>query len=107
MDLDDAQTSSQVTGSVDLVLGDGVDNAGIRQAMRSSPVVLDAAAREWFAEKGYDPVYGARPLRRLLQKQVENALARGIISGQIREGSTVQFSIDGDQPVWTEVVDAE
>jgi ATP-dependent Clp protease ATP-binding subunit ClpB len=71
---------------------------------RKIEIVLDDSARRWFAEKGYDPVYGARPLRRLLQKQVENALARGIISGRIREGSLVQFSIENDQPVWTEII---
>jgi ATP-dependent Clp protease ATP-binding subunit ClpB len=71
---------------------------------RKITIVLDEAARHWFAEKGYDPVYGARPLRRLLQKQIENALARGIISGDIREGSTVQFGISNDQPVWSELV---
>jgi ATP-dependent Clp protease ATP-binding subunit ClpB len=71
---------------------------------RKITIVLDDAARHWFAEKGYDPVYGARPLRRLLQKQIENALARGIISGDIREGSTVQFGIADDQPVWSELV---
>ncbi|NDV62471.1 ATP-dependent chaperone ClpB [Puniceicoccales bacterium CK1056] len=70
---------------------------------RKIEICLDEKARHWFAEKGYDPVYGARPLRRLLQKRVENALARGIISGEIREGSLVQFSIEEDQPVWAEI----
>lgn len=73
---------------------------------RKIEVQLDEGARTWFAEKGYDPVYGARPLRRLLQRQIENALARGIISGAIREGSLVCFSIDEDQPQWTVVEDA-
>ena len=70
---------------------------------RKIEIILDEKARHWFAEKGYDPIYGARPLKRLVQKQIENALARGIISGEIREGSTVQFSIEDDQPVWTEI----
>jgi ATP-dependent Clp protease ATP-binding subunit ClpB len=70
---------------------------------RKIEIVLDEAARHWFAEKGYDPVYGARPLKRLLQKQIENALARGIISGKIREGSTIRFSIAEDKPAWAEI----
>ncbi len=86
---------------IDILLADL--NARLKE--RKIEIVFDPAARRWFAEKGYDPVYGARPLKRLLQKQVENALARGIISGAIREGSTVQFSIENDQPVWTEIVD--
>jgi len=71
-----------------------------RLADRKIVIELDEAACRWFAEKGYDPVYGARPLRRLLQKQIENALARGIIEGRIREGALVRFTIDGGQPVW-------
>ena len=71
---------------------------------RKIGISLDEKARDWFAEKGYDPVYGARPLKRLLQKHIENALARGIISGEIREGSLVQFSIENGQPVWGEVL---
>jgi ATP-dependent Clp protease ATP-binding subunit ClpB len=68
---------------------------------RKIEIRLDEATARWFAEKGYDPVYGARPLKRLLQKEVENALARGIISGDIAEGSTVRFHLDeGGHPAW-------
>ena len=54
---------------------------------------LDKKAREWAAEKGYDPVFGARPLKRYLQRQIETRLARGLISGQIAPGSTATFSV--------------
>ena len=68
---------------------------------RKITIALDEAATDWFAEKGYDPVYGARPLKRLIQKEIENALARGIISGAIGEDSTVRFSLDeGGRPAW-------
>lgn len=68
---------------------------------RKIEIVLDEAAATWFAEKGYDPVYGARPLKRLIQKEIENALARGIISGDIGEDSTIRFTLDeGGQPTW-------
>ncbi|HVU38937.1 MAG TPA: hypothetical protein VHC95_11430, partial [Opitutales bacterium] len=43
---------------------------------------------------GYDPVFGARPLRRFLQKQVETRLARALIAGEVREGQDVRFSVD-------------
>ncbi len=92
-------TMDNITRIVNLLLRDLND----RLKDRKIEVVLDDDALRWFAEKGYDPVFGARPLRRLLQREVENALARGIISGQIREGSTVQFSVQQDHPVWTEL----
>ncbi|MGM0598878.1 MAG: ATP-dependent chaperone ClpB [Candidatus Rifleibacteriota bacterium] len=59
---------------------------------------LDQEAREWLVERGYSPVYGARPLKRLLQKEIETLLARGLIAGKIQEGSTVKITIVNDQP---------
>ncbi len=85
------------------IIGLLLEDLNRRLKDRKIEVGLDESARQWFAEKGYDPIYGARPLRRLLQKQIENALARGIISGEIREGSFVQFSVEADKPVWTEI----
>jgi ATP-dependent Clp protease ATP-binding subunit ClpB len=48
-------------------------------------------------EKGYDPTYGARPLKRFLQKQVETQLARALIAGEIEDGSQIIFSVKDDQ----------
>ncbi len=59
-------------------------------------IEFEEAARAWIGEKGYDPVYGARTLKRFLQKQVETRLARGILSGDVAEQSTVRFTLDGD-----------
>jgi ATP-dependent Clp protease ATP-binding subunit ClpB len=50
---------------------------------------LDPTARDWLAQKGYDPAYGARPLKRVIQKNVQDPLAELILSGQIRDGDTV------------------
>lgn len=61
---------------------------------RKIRIELDAAALKWVAEKGYDPVYGARPLKRFLQKQVENPLARGIIDGSVQDGSEINFRLN-------------
>ena len=47
------------------------------------------AAREWLALTGFDPAYGARPLRRLVQREIGNRLARGILAGTINDGDTV------------------
>ncbi len=68
-----------------------------RLADRRIEVELDEHARRWVGEKGYDPVYGARPLKRFLQKQVENKLARGLIGGEIAEGCKVRFEVENDQ----------
>jgi ATP-dependent Clp protease ATP-binding subunit ClpB len=50
---------------------------------------LDPEARDWLADKGYDPAYGARPLKRVIQKNVQDPLAELILSGEIRDGETV------------------
>ncbi|MFL6100558.1 MAG: hypothetical protein ACJ71T_11450, partial [Actinomycetales bacterium] len=55
---------------------------------------VSAAAREWLAMTGYDPTYGARPLRRLVQTQIGDRLARAILSGEVHDGQTVQIDLD-------------
>jgi len=57
--------------------------------------VAPEAERE-LAGRGYDPVYGARPLKRVIQKEIQNALARRILTGAVREGDTVRVDFDGD-----------
>ncbi|MGX9988527.1 ATP-dependent chaperone ClpB [Rhizobium sp. Z1P35] len=56
---------------------------------RKIVIDLDEEARHWLANKGYDPVYGARPLKRVIQKFVQDPLAEQILSGQVPDGSTV------------------
>ena len=53
-------------------------------------------ARAWLAEHGYDPVYGARPLRRLIQSAIGDQLARALLGGEIRDGDTVVIDRVGD-----------
>src|SRR5579864_6417645 len=53
---------------------------------------LDAKAREWLADKGYDPAYGARPLKRVIQKSVQDPLSELILSGRVKDGETVTIS---------------
>jgi ATP-dependent Clp protease ATP-binding subunit ClpB len=68
-----------------------------RLAERRVTVVLDPKASEWAADKGYDPVFGARPLKRFLQRHLETKLARALVSGEISDGATVRFSVlDGE-----------
>ncbi|MCL2780639.1 MAG: ATP-dependent chaperone ClpB, partial [Actinomycetia bacterium] len=60
-----------------------------RLAARQLRLSVSEAARQWLAVNGFDPVYGARPLRRLVQTAIGDALARGLIGGAIRDGQTV------------------
>jgi ATP-dependent Clp protease ATP-binding subunit ClpB len=59
---------------------------------RKITIVLDAGAREWLAEKGWDPAYGARPLKRVIQKSVQDPLAEMILAGSIKDGEKVTVS---------------
>jgi ATP-dependent Clp protease ATP-binding subunit ClpB len=59
---------------------------------RKIKIVLESSAREWLAEKGYDPAYGARPLKRVVQKSIQDPLAELILSGQIKDGDKVVVS---------------
>ncbi len=61
---------------------------------RKIAVDLDAKGRQWLADKGYDPSYGARPLKRVIQKNVQDPLAEMILSGQIADGETITVSAD-------------
>jgi ATP-dependent Clp protease ATP-binding subunit ClpB len=54
---------------------------------------LDKAARGWLAEKGYDPAYGARPLKRVIQKSLQDPLAELILSGKVKPGDTPRVAL--------------
>ena len=62
---------------------------------RKITIKLDASARDWLAEKGWDPAYGARPLKRVIQKSVQDPLAEMILAGKIKDGEKV--SVSGDK----------
>jgi len=59
---------------------------------RKITMTLDDQARAWLADKGYDPVYGARPLKRVIQRALQNPLAGLILEGKIKDGDTVTVS---------------
>jgi len=59
-------------------------------------LTVTPAAREWLALAGFDPVYGARPLRRLVQTEIGDQLARGILSGAVLDGSEVIVDVEPD-----------
>jgi ATP-dependent Clp protease ATP-binding subunit ClpB len=60
-----------------------------RLASRKITLDLDEAARKWLADEGYDPVYGARPLKRVIQKALQDPLAESLLAGDILDGATV------------------
>jgi ATP-dependent Clp protease ATP-binding subunit ClpB len=60
---------------------------------RRIAVVVTPGAREWLSDRGYDPVYGARPLRRLIQTSIEDPLARSVLTGEVSDGQTVTFDV--------------
>ena len=65
-------------------------------AERRVAIVLEPEARGWLAKKGYDPVYGARPLARIVQSEVRNRLTDEILFGRLEHGGTVRIALDGD-----------
>jgi ATP-dependent Clp protease ATP-binding subunit ClpB len=70
-----------------------IDRLQTRLEDRRLTVGVTPEARAWLASRGYDPVYGARPLRRLMQKEIDDRLARAILSGEVRDGQAVRVSL--------------
>jgi ATP-dependent Clp protease ATP-binding subunit ClpB len=81
----DALTTEDLTRIVDLA----IEALGRRLAVRRISLEVSDAAREWLALTGFDPLYGARPLRRLVQSAIGDQLARELLGGQVRDGDTV------------------
>lgn len=67
-----------------------------RLAARKVGLSLDDTAKEWLGDKGYDPVYGARPLARVIQKSLQDPLAELILGGEVRDGQTVEVTAGPD-----------
>ena len=67
-----------------------------RLADRDMKIVLSDSARDKLAEAGFDPVYGARPLKRAIQQQVENPLAQEILQGRFSPGDTIEVQVTDD-----------
>jgi ATP-dependent Clp protease ATP-binding subunit ClpB len=82
--------TEELTGIVDIQVG----VLARRLAARRLTLDVTDGAREWLAINGFDPVYGARPLRRLIQSAIGDQLARALLSGEIRDGDTVE--VDGE-----------
>jgi ATP-dependent Clp protease ATP-binding subunit ClpB len=86
----DALSTGELTKIVDLQ----VDKLAARLAGRRLTLTVTPAAREWLALTGFDPVYGARPLRRLVQAAVGDKLARALLGGEVGDGDEVLVDVD-------------
>lgn len=73
-----------------------VDRLQSRLSDRRLDLAVTPEARLWLADNGYDPVYGARPLRRLMQKEIDDRLAKALLAGDIHDGDTVKVDIADD-----------
>jgi len=71
---------------------------GLRKRLTERRITLEVpeAARAWLARVGYDPVFGARPLKRAIQREVETPVARLIVAGKVRDGDTVRVDVSGN-----------
>jgi len=81
----DRLSRDDMDGIVDIQLG----ILAKRLEGRKIELIIDAAAKTWLANQGYDPVYGARPLKRVIQKSLQDELAELLLSGDVMDGSTV------------------
>jgi ATP-dependent Clp protease ATP-binding subunit ClpB len=86
----DALTTAELTEIVELQ----VQRLAGRLAGRRLTLEVTPAAKEWLAVTGFDPVYGARPLRRLIQSAIGDKLARELIAGEVTDGDTVLVDLD-------------
>jgi ATP-dependent Clp protease ATP-binding subunit ClpB len=76
-----------------------IDDVQGRLAPRRLSLELTDTAREFIARQGYDPVYGARPLRRFIQREVETRIGRALIAGEIHDGAVIMLDVDDDELV--------
>ena len=87
-----ALTAEDLVAVVDIQL----DVLARRLAARRLELVVSDEAKRWLAERGFDPVYGARPLRRLVQSAIGDSLAKALLAGHVSDGDTVTVGVSAD-----------
>jgi ATP-dependent Clp protease ATP-binding subunit ClpB len=93
----DALSKEELGSIVDL----NIDRLTARLEQKRITLGVTPAARLWLADHGYDPVYGARPLRRLIQREVEDRLANLLLAGEVVDGSFVTVEVQDDREALT------
>ena len=96
-------TAEQLRSVVDLMVKDLQE----RLAERKLGVELTEKAKSWLTNKGYDPIYGARPLRRAIERYVENPLSTKVLRREFKEGDTIKVDLKGDALTFTAKVTAK
>jgi ATP-dependent Clp protease ATP-binding subunit ClpB len=95
--LDDIVVFSQLTeADLGQIVSLYIDRLEKRLSERRLQLAVTPNARAWLAERGYDPIYGARPLRRLMQHEIDDKLARALLAGDVRDGDTVMVDLGED-----------
>jgi len=89
-------TADEIVKIVDIQMG----RLGQRLAAKNIELILSDSSKALIAEKGYDPVYGARPLKRVIQQYIENPLSLEILEGKISDGDRVNAEAEGDKIVF-------
>ncbi len=88
----DSLTTQDLSHIVDIQLG----RLNARLADRRISIEVTQAGKDWLALTGFDPVYGARPLKRLVQTTIEDSLARKVLSGEVADGDVVRFDVNAE-----------
>jgi ATP-dependent Clp protease ATP-binding subunit ClpB len=86
-------TNAELKSIVDIQLA----RLANRLADRRLSLEVTDAAKDWLASNGYDPIYGARPLRRLVQSAIGDRLAKALLAGEIRDGDRVLVDLTSDK----------
>lgn len=97
----DPLTLDELLDIVDLQIG----RLSERLADAGLELILTDAARKWLADEGYEPEFGARPLKRIIQRYVETPLSKRLLSGEFQEGDMVQVDADEEGLIFSKVVD--
>ncbi|MDQ7993426.1 MAG: AAA family ATPase, partial [Propionicimonas sp.] len=93
------------TGELSRIVDIQLNRLNARLADRRIRIEVTQAGKDWLALTGFDPVYGARPLKRLVQTTIEDGLARRVLAGEVDDGDTVVFDVNADSTA-IEMVDA-
>ncbi|MBD3344465.1 MAG: hypothetical protein GF401_05330, partial [Chitinivibrionales bacterium] len=81
---------------IESIVGIQLERFGRLLASKNITFAADDSARKYLAKTGFDPVYGARPLKRTIQRELETAISRMIVAGELGEGSKVKVRAEGD-----------
>ena len=66
-------------------------------ALKAIKLEMTDGAKDWIGEKGYDPVFGARPLQRVIQNEIEDSLSEALLEGRFSEGDTVRIDVQNEE----------